>query len=358
MSLLDFVRSLITPHTRERRHGSRPKAKTAPRAQGAGTPRSESKVVPPVHTTVPPQQPTVQIEVFYCDEATGKQFAPVETITGKLGSTVSLPLRQFPGRGFARAENYVNVFTAGPKPITLYYREVMSAPVTIYHRAENGLLLAPPEVNHGTVNLAFVASALPQYADEVEGPRIRRGVYTTKAQTIRFTYHPGGIETGAVPEAAFVEILQDKHVYPHVRSREVLNAALPHGSIWQVFGLVREESSKHVWLNLGGSQWITSANTRPHRTNPNLPAPITLTNAKVQFTTRVIKLDARGRIVGPPAGCSQWSAPYGQILPEKIAYGMVVQVLAKVIVSDGSAWYHLETGTFIQSPYVSFQTSK
>ncbi|WP_155286528.1 MucBP domain-containing protein [Lacticaseibacillus zhaodongensis] len=351
MSLLDFVRRIFTTRPRQQPH-TPPAIQHHQAEQSRPTTHVEAtRAVAPN----PPQAQPVVLHVYYRDEATDKQLAPAAIISGRVGDHFEIDWRRFPGRRFTRIENYSDVFVPNAKDVNLYYQEIMAAPVTVYHRGTDGLLLAPPEIHYGTVDLAYVVNALSDRRADVQGATEQRGVFTTSAQTVRFTYHPAGLETGTVPDAAYVEIMQDKSVHPHVRSKETLRAPLPKGSIWQVFGLVREEDSKHVWLNLGGSQWITSSNTRPHKNNPYLPAPIALQHAQVRFTTTNIKLlNNRGRIVGPAAGCSLWSAPYGTILPRHIANGTLVNLAAKVFVSDGSEWYRLGPDTFVQASYVSF----
>lgn len=356
MSLLSFIAALLRPQ-QKRKASHRESAAVAPFHHESTTPEQVKQPQRPVQNTDAtankPKPQSVQVTVQYVDQATNHALREPDRITGFIGDALSLNWRHFPGRLFTRIENYTDTFTEDQDIITLYYQEVLAAPVSVYHRGSAGRLLAPPELIYGAVDMAFTVSALPEHAADVIGESSQQGVFSTTAQTIHFNYKETGIEHGSLPEAAYVEVLVNKQVFAKARSASALSAYLPEETVWQVFGLVREEVTHQVWLNLGGSQWITATHTRPHKQNPYLPAPAKLDPPQLGFkVASTTELAVTGIVDGPSTGAHIWDTPYGTILNATLTNGVHVTVAARVNVSDGSTWYRLNTNHYIQAMYL------
>jgi hypothetical protein len=364
MSLLSFIGRLIKPRPKNRsiHHATKHHSSVSPVATEEPTtptqpPRVDTQHAPVAAPTPPPQQ--LRVTVRFVDQASNSELHAADILDGLEGEALILNWRHFPGRLFIRAEHYTDVFMASVSTITLFYQEVLAAPVSVYHRGHAGRLLAPPELIYGTVDMAFTVNALPERADDVIGAKTQQGVFSTTAQTVRFNYKEAGIEHGSLPEAAYVEVTVNKQVFAKARSQTPLSAFLPEGTVWQVFGLVREEVSHQVWLNLGGNQWITATHTRPHQQNPYLPAPTKLTRPRLGFTSVIHDaLQARASVDGPSTGTRIWTTPYGQILDETLANGVRVETSARVMMSDGSSWFQLNNGHYIQASYLKFSANK
>lgn len=364
MSLLSFIGRLIKPRPKNRSnhhptkpHPSVPHATAEEAATPKQAPRVDTQHAPVAVPAPPPER--LRVTVRFVDQASNSELHPADILDGLEGEALILNWRHFPGRLFIRAEHYTDVFTPSVTTITLFYQEVLAAPVSVYHRGHAGRLLAPPELIYGTVDMAFTVNALPKRADDVIGVKTQQGVFSTAAQTVRFNYKEAGIEHGSLPEAAYVEVTVNKQVFAKARSQTPLTAFLPEGTVWQVFGLVREEVSHQVWLNLGGSQWITATHTRPHQQNPYLPAPTKLARPRLGFTSVIHdSLQARASVDGPSTGTRIWTTPYGQILDETLATGVQVTITERVTMSDGSSWFQLDNGHYVQASYLNFSANK
>lgn len=364
MSLRSFISRLLKPRRKirpSRQVAARPNTPAAPIKTQAATakPQAPERRVPQApKKPVAPSRP-LRVTVRFIDQATNTALHDADVIDGLEGAPLELNWRHFPGRLFTRTENFTDTFTAGIDTITLYYQEVLAAPVSVYHRGSAGRLLAPPELIYGTVDMAFTVNALPERAADVIGNSSQQGVFSTTAQTVHFNYKEAGIEHGSLPEAAYVEVTVNKQVYAAARSHHELAAFLPEGTVWQVFGLVREEVTHQVWLNLGGSQWITATHTRPHKQNPYLPAPTKLETPRLNFTaTATDEQQVTAAVDGPSTGTRLWSAPYGKILAETLANGTSVETTARVTMSDASVWFQLDNDQYVQASYLNFPKNK
>ena len=363
MSLLSLIGRLLKPRPRKQPRQPAVTPTVAKAAVPASKPKESAKS--PAAATphrvprapVVPAQP-VRVTVRFIDQATNSPLHDPDVIDGLEGAPLQLNWRHFPGRLFTRAENFTDTFTAATSTITLFYQEVLAAPVSVYHRGSAGRLLAPPELIYGTVDMAFTVNALPDRTDDVIGAPSQQGVFSTAAQTVHFNYKEAGIEHGSLPEAAYVEVTVNKQVFARARSHDALAAFLPEGTVWQVFGLVREEVTHQVWLNLGGSQWITATHTRPHKQNPYLPAPTKLETPQLSFTADTAVLTATATVDGPSTGTRVWAAPYGRIQPETLTNGTAVHTTARLQLSNGSVWFQLDDGHYVQASYLHFPEKK
>lgn len=352
MGLLHFIRGLLGLQPEPTRPTSPLTPAETPSADHQPTNAATIDDAPTTTSPVPP--PTITITIEVRDQATHATLCPAATLTGFAGDALELTWPVLPGRLFAAVTDYQDTFPDHDQTITLYYQEVQAAPVVVYHRGPKNELLAPPEQLLGTVGMAFTISALPEAAERVIGEATQQGVFTTHAQTVRFSYGQAGIESGRVPDAAYIEVLVDKLAFAHARDTTPLTDYLPQGTVWQVFGLVREINNHQVWLNLGGTLWITATHTKPHQHNPFLPAPHTLTPPKLSFTSHKTAHRAAARVNGPEIGTTQWDAPYGQALPERLRNGEQVLTVATVELNDDTTWYELSNHHFVQAHYLDF----
>lgn len=154
------------------------------------------------------------------------------------------------------------------------YSPQIAGPVIVYHRDTQGRLLEPPEVLTGDINADFEAYALADNVDQVVGDAVQTGQFTGHSQTIRFTYQLNALEAGTPPDQTeYIEVLVPKSVYLDPTATSPLADVLPAHTFWRVYTLMRETVTNQVWLNLGGSQWITADQTQRRHTMAFLHGP-------------------------------------------------------------------------------------
>ncbi|WDF83506.1 hypothetical protein PQ472_04525 [Lacticaseibacillus pabuli] len=348
MGLFRTILDLFRPRPAAKQADTAP---TTPHEDRADTAMTPSPVVD-TPTPKPAKQVTVTIQLR--SQVDGHELSTPILITAAADSPLDFQPPRLPGRLFYRAEGLTRRVPNTDTTVTLYYQAIQAAPVTVYHRGPAGELIAPPETLLGTLDLAFTAHALPGRVADVIGDHSQSGVFTTHAQSIRFNYRMAGIETGNLPSAAYIEMTQAKNVYPSPNAPRALDTQIPAGTVWQVFGIVRQQLSHQVWFNLGARQWVSAHGTQPHKTNPFLNAPVAVKPATIHFKSTITPLHQKLTIDGPALGVTVWDAPYGDPQPTRLQNGSTFTPLARHELSDGSVWIALSERTFVDANYVSF----
>ena len=311
---------------------------------------------PALHEPVAPEQPQqiVHLTIHLLSQADGTLLQTPSDISGVAGTHLDYAPPHLPGYLFYRAEGLSRLVPQADTSIKLYYQPMQAAPVTIYHRGPAGELIAPPETLLGIINTAFTAHALTNRRDDVIGNHTQSGLFSLHAQSIRFNYQMAGIETGDLPNAAYIEIARPKNVYPTPNAPHALSMPLPSGTVWQVFGIVRQQQTHQVWFNLGAQQWVSAQATRPHKTNPFLTAPAEVQPAAAHFKETVTPLQDEVTIDGPAIGVTVWDKPYGQPQALRLQNGSRFTPVAQHTLDNGSVWIELSSHVFIEASYCSF----
>ncbi|MFD1441993.1 MucBP domain-containing protein [Lacticaseibacillus hegangensis] len=336
--------------------------KRRPRKTASKTPNPTSTSARPVRAAArQPQQANalppatgatsryVSVAIYYRERGSAAELRKPSIVRGPIGARLNIAIPQIEGYELFSVTNYLTRFPASQAVVYLLYDPHVAAPVAVYHRDETGRLLAAPTMLVGRLNAAFTAEPLPAFKDHAVPRGPQRGRFTHTAQVLHFTYQLGPSLTYADPQSAYVELRQAKPAYPTPVKAQVYATMLPAGSFWRVFGLAKNQAGE-VFLDLGGSQWITTANTQPQNSNPFLPGPtqLKLTTERVSFNAQ--PLQAVGQ-VNTSGSLTRWAKPYGQRL-KPLAAGATVALLATVYGTDDSRWYRLSDDSYVLASLV------
>ncbi len=223
---------------------------------------------PKTPVTPPRKARLIRVRVDYRNADTGERIASPKIIRGHVGDRLSLNYPQLTDWVFNRVVNYQPFFPARRKTIVLYYSRIVGAPVIVYHRDQDGQLLSPPERLFGKLDAEFTAKCLSYFSSLNESEPTVSGQFTRRVQTITFRYKVLPITPIQLPNVAYIELLADKFVFSTPAGTEPLPVKLPIGTFWRVFDAVQTQTDQQVWLSLGGAQWLTNTDTRPHQQNP------------------------------------------------------------------------------------------
>lgn len=284
------------------------------------------------------------VTIYYRLRGSNTELRKPSVVRGPIGARLTIAIPQIEGCDLFAVTNYLTRFPASSAVVYLLYEPHIAAPVTVYHRDETGRLLAAPTILVGRLNAAFTATPLPSLKAHAEPSTPQHGRFTQTAQTLHFTYQLGPALTYADPQSAYVELTAPKPAYPAPVQDQQYATCLPAGSFWRVFSLAKNQAGE-VFLDLGGSQWITTANTKPQQTNPFLPGP-----AQLKLTTNLVTFNAQplqavGQ-VNTTGSLTRWSSPYGQRLAPLPA-GSRVALLKIVYGTDDSTWYKLSDDSYV-----------
>jgi hypothetical protein len=184
----------------------------------------------------------------------------------------------------------------------------------------------------------------------VQGESTQSGTFTPTSQRLRFTYQLTPLQTGALADATYVELLVPKLVYPVPLGSAPLPTRLPRQTYWQVYAVMRDPNTHTVWLNVGGNQWLTADGTRNQAHNPFLPDPTPLALSHSLFTSTAQKIELHGVALGD---ATRWSAPYAEMRPHRLATGTPVHIVAVTTLNNQSRWYRLADGDYVLATFIT-----
>ncbi|WP_461226350.1 MucBP domain-containing protein [Lacticaseibacillus suihuaensis] len=307
--------------------------------------------VPPrsaVPAVTGPTAARVRLTVRFEDRE-GRTLAPPQVLHGASGEPVAIDVPLIPGFVLTGIDGFITQFPAAPHVICYRYLPRVAAPVVVYHRDEGGRLLANPEILIGKLNAVFTTQALPELAAHAD-VQTQTGHFTETSQKVTFGYDLARLTPGTPPAAAFIELMSAKATFAQPDFNQPLATKLPAHTFWRVFAMARE-SSGQVWLNIGGAQWLTAADTRPQSANPYrlAQAPVPQPEAKFAYTETTARQGVT--ITCGPHGVTQWLAPYGDVAPLRLSDGDRVMAVASVTAANGSRWLRLQGDLFIQARY-------
>ncbi|WP_179395114.1 hypothetical protein [Lacticaseibacillus absianus] len=306
---------------------------------------------PPTGVPLPPATGTpatnVHVTVYFYVRDHTRDLRPPLQLSGHTGAPLPLVPPVIEGFALAEVVGFTTTFPVANQSIFCLYRPCVAAPVLVYHRDTHGRLLTPPVILAGALHAHFIPTPLAELADHLMTPPLA-GRFTTVTQTRTLRYDLDPLVPSQAPEAAYVELLAAKAAYAQPDLTAPLATPLPAGSYWRVFALARDQDGT-VWLNIGGSQWLTAAQTRPQAHDPFRlpPAPLRLPDAAFAYT-----MTPTTRQATVTATVSQWTAPYGTVEPGPVSAGTLVQLTHTAIASNGSRWVRLASGLYIQAEYL------
>lgn len=295
----------------------------------------------------------VHLTIHYRQVGSTIELREPTVLAGAVGDHVTIPWVVIPGYVLTEITGFTAFFPAESGPVYCEYSPQIAGPVIVYHRDTQGRLLEPPEVLTGDINADFEAYALADNVDQVVGDAVQTGQFTGHSQTIRFTYQLNALEAGTPPDQTeYIEVLVPKSVYLDPTATSPLADVLPAHTFWRVYTLMRETVTNQVWLNLGGSQWITADQTQRRHTMAFLHGPDQLALPSLHFAQTNTPMRAVGIATGGSDGVTLWSAPYGHINGTRLGSGSRLKITSKADLDDGSSWYQLKSGDYVMAQYV------
>ncbi|WP_125702806.1 MucBP domain-containing protein [Lacticaseibacillus daqingensis] len=288
--------------------------------------------------------------VYYAQDQT-RDLKPPLQLTGHPGAALTLVPPIIEGHELVAVVGYLSTFPATNQTVICRYQPRVAAPVLVYHRDTHGRLLAPPALLVGKLHAHFTPAPLPALIEQLTAtPAL--GQFTELSQRITFTYTVDPLTHGKPPTAAYIELLTTKAAFAQPNLTTPLTTALPAHTIWRVFDLARTPDGT-VWLNIGGSQWLTAQDTRPQAHGPfQLPAaPLRLPAANIAYTMQATRYSAT--VAGGAAGVTQWQAPYEAPLDERLETGTQVFVTHTATTRTGSTWARLANGHYVLVQYLN-----
>lgn len=346
MSFLTRIRSWLKPTKRQSSPVPLAPAKPA---------RPSKRALPAIAQRDPAPAPVdsrVRLTVFFRVRHTQHQLRDPIILRGAVGDPVTIPWITLPGYVLAEITGFTAFFPAASGPIYCDYTPQVAGPVIIYHRDTHGQLLVPPEILTGEINAPFEAYALTANVDDVVGEPVQQGRFMNTSQTLRFTYQLNLLEPGQAPASTYVMLDAPKEAFTSPTAPQPLDTVLPAQTVWRVYSLMREQHNHQIWLALGGSQWITAANTHALDNVPFLTAPEQQHLTQPPLHALRHELHTTAVVTGGSSAVTSWSSPYGQILPDRLANGTTVTVVAHLTLPDQSTWFELSTGVFVLGPYL------
>lgn len=353
MSFLSTLKALFTRPARPRKPApvARPKDQPRDNQQApSGQPSPNPRVANSLPPATGPTSRNVRVAVYYRQRGMQKALYPARYFHGPTGAKLTFPWPVLPGYELVEITGYVDRFPQTNQVIYLLYEPHLAAPVTVYHRDEQGHLLTAPQLHIGPLNASFTAHALADYPLAAGEAATQQGHFTKTAQTVRFRYQLRPELTREAAPATYVELLTAKPAYATPNAPSAYRRTLPIHSFWRVFSIAQSATGE-IWLDLGGSLWITADLTMPQDTNPYLPAPATL---RLPDPARAVTFTPiqQVAVVDTFSAVSLWTAPYETVKPDRLAAGSTVQLIRLAVVSDGSQWYQLSTGAYVQGMYL------
>lgn len=352
MSFLTRIRSWLKPTKRQ----ALPTPPASPKPARSST---RSLPVASQHDPIPaPVDTRVRLTVFFRVHHTQQQLRDPIVLRGAVGEPVTIPWITLPGYVLAEITGFTAFFPAVSGPIYCDYTPQVAGPVIIYHRDTHGQLLVPPEILTGEINAPFEAYALTASVDEVVGEPVQQGHFKNTSQTLHFTYQLDLLEPGQAPTSTYVMLDAPKKAFASPTADQPLATVLPARTIWRVYSLMREQHNQQIWLALGGSQWITATDTHALDNVPFLGAPVKAALAKPHLQALRHDLHTTAVVAGGTTDVTVWSAPYGDMLPDRLASGTEVKVVAHLTLPDHTTWFELNGGAFVLGPYLTLSANQ
>lgn len=301
---------------------------------------------------------TIAITVYYIDSFNHFLHQPV-TIRGAYQADLTIPWKTLPGYLLYDIYHFQRQFLPNPDGIYLVYTKQLAAPVIAYHEDEQGRLLQKPTMLRGELNRPYQLRPLSKYLAQlqsVSGPS--RGHFQNKAQQIHFRYRLAVQQVTHPFQHNAVKLRADKRAYATPQMTQPLKGYLPHGSTWQIYETVKDPHSHQLWFNLGGNLWLDSLNTQLvniKRTDAIQPSGHQ-TYALPTFDIQKMDTHIKSATIkaSPDFPISQWTKPYGQIAPQRLANQTLVVVTKQITLDNKSQWCLLEHGYYVERKYLRF----
>lgn len=290
-----------------------------------------------------------RVTVYYRQRGQATELRAPQVLRGPIGAKLHLDLPTIEGCELFAITNYLDRFPESNAVIYLIYEPHVAAPVTVYHRDDTGQLLAEPTVLIGRLNAKYTAAPLAKFAAHAEPRKAQHGRFGKASQVVHFTYHLDATTHREPLKAEYVELQVAKPAFSSPAQQLQYQSLLPAGSFWRVFSIAKDPAGQ-VFLDLGGSQWITADHATLQRSNPFLPGPSQLRLPHEQVTFNAQPLQRVGQVAAA-SSVTRWAKPYGDRLPA-LAAGAKVALLRIVYGSDGSQWYRLADESYILASMV------
>lgn len=352
MSLLSRIKAWLQPKPTPRATTQTFKRPVAQKPEPQSKPKPSATPLPPA-TGVADSR--VHVRVYYQNAADHSMLHKPADLVGHPGEVLPITWAVVPGFVLTAISGFTQVFPQTSQIILCTYSPRVAAPVMVYHRDQNGHLLQVPEMLSGVVNEAFTATPLPEFVDHVIGEAKQSGTFSAASQRLRFDYNLTPLERGKNPEDAYIQLKTSKLAYPMPLAGEPLRGTLPANTFWRVYALMRDTNTNTVWLNVGGSQWITADETVGQSDNPFLPDPTPLELPHTLFTSNEVAKTIHGICI---ADATLWQAPFGKMCTNRLAEGQAVTITAVADLDNHSRWYRLVDDTYVLATFIKTKRTR
>ncbi|WP_390407022.1 MucBP domain-containing protein [Lacticaseibacillus jixiensis] len=296
----------------------------------------------------------VQVRVYYQNVTSHVNLHDPITLHGHTGDPLPITWQVIAGFVLTEIRNFTQVFPANNQVIWCGYTPRVAGPVIVYHRDSNGHLLQVPELLQGVLNQSYTAQALPEFAEHVVGPTTQSGMFTQAAQSLRFSYNLTPLESGQLPDDAFIQLQTAKLAYPQPLAGAPYASQLPAHTYWRVYAVMRDTLNHTVWFNVGGSQWITADATTGVASDPYLPDPTPLALPHQLFASDEQSVHLTGTVLGD---ATVWAEPYGQMHEARLLEGTAVTINTVVTLTNGAVWYQVASGGYVLATFITIDQS-
>ncbi|WP_461213008.1 MucBP domain-containing protein [Lacticaseibacillus sp. GG6-2] len=352
MSLISLIRSWLQPRSAAK---PTPTNHHQPRRPKPAPSPKDPQPTPPLPQATGPVDSRVRVRVYYQNASTHANLRPPVELVGTPGDPLPVTWQVLPGFVLTAIVGFTQVFPNTNQSLLCAYSPRVAGPVMIYHRDGAGDLLQVPEVLTGVVNEAFTAKALAKFADHVVGDAEQSGTFSATSQRLRFTYNLSPLEAGQRPTDAYIQLLKAKLVYQAPLAGSPLPGQLPAKTFWRVFALMRDTNTDTVWLNIGGNQWLTAADTTGRAENPFLPDPTPLTLPHSLFTNQESACRLRGTAI---ADATLWTTPFGEMRSQRLKEGTPVSITAVAELDNDSRWYRLSDDAYVLAFFITVDAAE
>lgn len=313
---------------------------------------------PTEHELIQKPHATIAITVYYIDSFNRLLHQPI-TIHGAYQADLTIPWKTLPGYLLYDIYHFQRQFLPNPDGIYLVYTKQLAAPVLAYHEDEQGRLLQKPTMLRGELNRPYQLRPLSKYLAQLQSVRgPSRGHFQNKAQQIHFRYRLSTQQVTHPFQHNGVKLRKNKKAYATPKMTQPLRGYLPHGSTWQIYQTVKDLRNHQLWFNLGGDLWLDSLNTQ--LVDIKSPSSIQTPNHQAYglptFAIRKVDAQIKSAIIkaSPDFPISQWTKPYGQIAPQRLANQTRVVVTKQITLDNESQWCLLEHGYYVERKYLRF----
>lgn len=276
-------------------------------------------------------------------------------ISGEIGESLNIPYQDISGYILLYIDNYQTIFTHESSDINLIYTKQVSAPIVIYHRDSSNNLIKAPEFITGDIGETYHIKPTRSISNYDNKKII--GQFSNEVQEFNLNYADFSFKDIPNYISHYVKIKSDLKPYKSLNKKAKYNYLLPSGTIWKIYK-AKEDSTYIKWLNIGGDTWVNSMDDI-EIINKNISENPTSNSINNFFkVVQKISLFEKAKVnFSSSEPITVWTSPYGDFKKSKFNDDDELYVYYLEILENGSQWYQLKDGTYIESKYLKLKKS-